>query len=413
MDASGTVGPHMQIPPPSTRVTVPTPQPAAVAWQSGQRLEATVITRAAAPGGATEVRIGELRLTLNLPAAVTAGGRLQLEVVRAGAQPVLRLLSFTPAATGGASAAVGRAGAPAALARLLPIQGSQAPLLAALSAAARDPAAVAGLPRDLQAAILQIIERIPTLAQALQPATLRQAIHSSGLFYEAILAQLVAGMQPPARPEGDLKAALLSLAVRLRTGSEAPVPVPKPRGRDARPPGPGSGPIAQGRLSAAVAGAAAPPVAEGLRAASEQALARLVLHQWSAVENAESGQGRWLLELPLRSGDGIDIIHLLLERERGREAPEQEPAWNVELALDLPELGPVHLRITIAGDQVGTRVWAQETATVTRVNAALPELRAALEDRRLRVRDLGCHHGAPPQSIRPSVDPRPILDDRA
>jgi hypothetical protein len=404
----------MQIPPPATRVTVSSPHPGALAWQPGQHLEA-VVTRGAAAGGTAEARVGGLLLALSVPAAVTVGGRLQLEVVRAGAQPVLRLLSPVASASvsGAASAASGPPALPPALATLLPAQGSQAPLLAVLSAAARDPAVTAGLPRDLQAAMLHILERIPSLAQALQPETLRQAVQASGLFYEATLAQLAAGMQPTSRPEGDLKAALLALATQLRARPESPVSRPMRSARESAPPRPGSGPMAQGRIAADAVTAGALPLAEGLRAAGEQALARLVLHQWSAMENAESGQNRWLLELPLRSRDGIDIVHLLLERERERRTSEQEPAWRVELALDLPGLGPVHVRIMVSGDQVSTQVWAVETDTVDRMHEALPELRAALEERRLRVRDLGCHHGEPPPDPRPAIDPRPILDDRA
>ena len=404
----------MQIPPHGTRVTVSIPQPGAPHWQPGQRLEA-VVTRGAQPGGPAEVRIGGLQITLQLPVAASAGDRLQLEVVRAGTRPTLQLLHSTTAPP--APAATNPTSVPPALANaltnLLPAQGSQAPLLAALSAAARNPAAIAGLPPDLQAAILKTLEQIPSLAQALRPETLRQAIHASGLFYEARLAQLAAGANVLARLDGDLKAALLSLATLLRALPGSPTPWPARRNREAAPPRSGSGPVAQGRITGEIAAGGSPPLPETLRAANGQALARLVLHQWSAVENSESGQSRWLLELPLRSGDGVDIVHLLLEREQHRGAPEQEAVWRVELALDLPELGPVHVRIAVAGDRVSTHVWAQEMDTVARVHEALPELRSALEGRRLRVQDLGCHHGKPPPDRHASVNSRSLLDDRA
>jgi len=404
----------MQIPPPATRVTVSGPHPGSPHWQPGQRLEA-VVTRGAPPGGSAEVRIGGLQITLKLPIAASAGDRLQLEVVRAGARPTLQLLPSTtpppvPASTNPTPVPPALSNA---LANLLPAQGSQAPLLAALSAAAQNPAAIAGLPPDLQAALLKTLERLPSLAQALRPETLRQAIRASGLFYEARLAQLAAGAHLLARLDGDLKAALLSLATQLRALPGSPVPWPARPNRETAPPRSGSGPVAQGRVTGEITAGSAPPLPGMLRAASEQALARLVLHQWSALENSESGQSRWLLELPLRSGDGTDIVHLLLEREQNRGAPEQEAVWRVELALDLPELGPVHVRIAVSGDQVSTQVWARETSTVARVHEALPELRSALEGRRLRVRDLGCHHGEPPPNTRPSVNPRTILDDRA
>ena len=402
----------MQIPPPATRVTVSGLQPGVPQWQPGQRLEATV-TRAAQPGGTAEVRIGGLQIILKLPVATSAGDRLQLEVVKAGVQPTLRLLlpaSPMPATSPAIPAQLPPA-LSATLANLLPVQGSLAPLLATLTAAARNPAAIAGLSPDLQAAILKAFQQLPSVAQALQPESLRQVVHASGLFYEARLAQLAAN--PPTRLEGDLKAVLLSLATRLRTRSEPAAPAPVRARHEPAPPRTGSGPVAQGRVTGEAALAGAAPLPAALRAASEQALARLVLHQWNALENSESGQTRWLLELPLRSAGGVDIVHLLLERERDRETGEQEPVWRVELALDLPNLGPLHIRITVSGKQVGAQVWAHDTHTATWIHEALPELRSALEERCLRVRDLGCHQGDPPPNPRPSVKSNPLLDDRA
>ena len=437
----------MQIPPPALKATLANPNSRAPDWQAGQRLEAQVV-RSGATGEQTRVRIGDQELSLRLPAAMPPGSRLSLEVVRAGTQPLLRLLSQTPVAPPSAGqAGIGPgAGAPAALATLLPAQGSQAPLLAALWSLSRDPAATAALPGSVQAAIKDLFGRLHTATRAMQPEGLRQAVLASGIFHEAALAL---GQGGAATAAGDLKSALLSLATQLRaqgrpgpgagtastdTGSahRAPAPAtsaaPSPArampqtvafptwiigsAREAAPPRAGSPPSPQARLTADLATPGPQALLDGLRTSTDQALARLALHQWSAVENAESGQLRWLLELPLRSGDGVDLVHLLMERERERSAPDQTPVWRVEMALDLPGLGPVHVRIAVSGDQVGTRLWVSDENTVARVRRELPRLREALEGRQLRVRDLGCAPGAPPEQP-PRVRTRPVLDDHA
>ncbi len=444
----------MQIPPPALKATLVSPNPRVPDWQAGQRLEAQVV-RGSATGEQTRVRIGDQELNLRLPAAMPPGSRLSLEVVRAGTQPLLRLLSQPSAAQPSAGrAGIGPgAGAPPALTGLLPAQGSQAPLLAALWSMSRDPGATAALPASVQAALKDLFGRLHTATQATRPEGLRQAVLASGIFHEAGLA---IGHGGAATALGNLKSALLSLALQLRAqgrpagqgnpaaqgrfGTSAdtgpahrppapPMPTPASSARtlpqtaahptwiigsarDVAPPRAGSPPSAQARLTAELSTVGRQALLDGLRSSTEQALARLALHQWSAVENAESGQLRWLLELPLRSGDGVDLVHLLMERERERGVPDQTPVWRVEMALDLPGLGPVHVRITVSGDQVGTRLWVEDENTVARVRGELPRLREALEGRQLKVRDLGCAPGEPPKQ-QPRVRTRPVLDDHA
>jgi hypothetical protein len=439
----------MQIPPPALKATLASPNPRAADWQAGQRLEAQVV-RGSATGEPTRVRIGDQELSLRLPAAMPPGSRLSLEVVRAGTQPVLRLLSQTPVAQPSAGQArIGpSAGAPTALTSLLPAQGSQAPLLAALWSLSRDPGATAALPGSVQAAIKDLFGRLHTATQAMRPDGLREAVLASGIFHEAALAT---GHVGAATAAGDLKSALLSLATQLRaqdrpgpgtgTGTasadtgpahRAPAPATSTAAspvrampqavafptwiigsaREAAPPRAGSPPSPQARLTADLSTPGPQALLDGLRTSTEQSLARLALHQWSAVENAESGQLRWLLELPLRSGDGVDLVHLLMERERERSVPDQTPVWRVDMALDLPGLGPVHVRIAVSGDQVGTRLWVSDENTVARVRRELPKLREALEGRQLKVRDLGCAPGEPPEPP-PPVRARPVLDDHA
>lgn len=451
----------MQIPPPALKATLVSPHPRAPDWQAGQRLEAQVV-RGSATGDQTRVRIGDQELSLRLPAAMPPGSRLSLEVVRAGTQPLLRLLSQTPVApipAGRAGIGPG-AGAPTALTSLLPAQGSQAPLLAALWSMSRDPAgATATLPGSLQAAIKDLFGRLHTATQATRPEGLRQAVLASGLFHEAALATLAVGQGGAATAAGDLKSALLSLAMQLRaqdrpagqgntavqgrpgTGAAsadtAPAhPPPAPAtpatassarampqtsahpawiigsARELAPPRAGSPPSPQARLTADLSTLGRQALLDGLRTSTDRALARLALHQWSAVENAESGQLRWLLELPLRSGDGVDLVHLLMERERERGVPDRTPVWRVEMALDLPGIGPLHAHVTVSGDQVGTRLWVEDENTVARVRRELPRLREALQGRQMKVRDLGCASGQPPEQ-QPRVETRPVLDDHA
>jgi hypothetical protein len=420
----------MQIPPQPLTVNLTGPLAQATAWKPGQVLEA-VVTRSQAGSTRTEIRIGNARLTLELPAPVPQGSRLALQVVRAGAQPTLALLSaasgtaHTPIAsqasltTSSAPATPAPAAppllSPAWLASLLPAQGSQAPLLSALSWLVAQPERLQSLPQPVRAALEQVTAQIPGVEQATRAEGLKQAVARSGLFHEASLAiQATATVGASTVPAPNLKSVLLSLAARLRAHAAIPRATPAvARPMDIPPPRPGAGPTPQARTESGLTGLTRDALLEVLRTRTESALARLALHQWSALENPDTGLPRWLLELPLRSQQGVDLVHLLLEREAKRDEPDEGPTWRAELALDLPGLGPVHVHVAVTGEHVQTRFWAEDPDTVRRIRTALPVLRDKLEERALRVRDLGCHEGHPPPRNARAPSRTPLLDDRA
>ena len=458
---------------------------------------------------------------MSFPIAVPEGGRVQLQVLQAGAQPTLRLLlpqaPGSPPSPSGATTGAQPAAPP--VNALLPTQGSQAPLLATLWSLRTTPGALAGLPEGIQAGIKQLFSGFPTVDQVTQPGGLRRAILSSGLFHEASLAAL-AGDRGRAPPATDLKSALLSLASQLRaraatttttpatppgaSGAAAPgagaaaAPVPTraptgsgtavqsppsspvalpasgagtgpgsppmlgsspaagvaaqplvgerrpvspeqaarlatgPRGtpansaastgslslaqhtaaREVPPPLPGSMPLAQGRADIQGAALSQPILLDMLRAQTEKAVARLSLHQWSSSESLEPGHARWLLELPVRSQDGMDIVHFSIDREGGQDGEDTEPAWRVELAFELPELGPIHARLTITGNRVGANLWVEDAATVERARTELWRLQEALEKRMLQVTHMGCTLGHPPRPPQSELAPS-FVDDRA
>jgi len=407
----------MQIPPPALKVTLASPRPAGLDWQVGQLLDARVL-RSAPAGESVQIRVGNVEVSVRLPQNAAEGSRLTLQVVRAGAQPVLALVdrASAPAATLAQGAAAAQPAVSTAtpapstpwLSNLLPAQGSQVPLLSALWSLQQQPGRLAELPAPVRNELEQLFRQLPGVEQATRPEGLRQAVQTSGIFHEANLA--ATALSGAALPAANLKSVLLSLATRLRALPGNPTP-PGVRSPDIPPPQPGSSPAPQARMETNLALLGRDALLDTLRSRTESAVARLALHQWSSAEAPDSGMPRWLMELPLRSGNGIDLVHLLLEREPDRPEQEDEAVWRAEFTLDLPELGPLHIRIAVSGDRVRTRFWAQDADTVARIRSALPRLYEALENRDLEVRDLGCNEGKPPRN-EPAIR-RPLLDDHA
>ncbi|OOG24517.1 flagellar hook-length control protein FliK [Thioalkalivibrio denitrificans] len=417
----------MQIPPPAQTVILSGSNPQTSGWRAGQILDALVV-RSERGSTRAEIRVGQLQLAVQLPTRVPEGTRLLLQVVQAGARPVLNLVS--PAATAATQVPVPHSPAPSPsvatapaqpgilsanwLTSLLPVQGSQAHLLAALSWLDAQPQRLQTLPQPVRAEVLKVAQQLTPMDQATNAQGLRQAVRDSGLFHESTLAvQAVASSGSASVPAANLKSALLSLAARLRAFPVSAQPPPNVRNANIPPPpSPGQSPTPQPRMEAHLVHLGREALLETLRTRTDAALARMVLHQWSAVESAESGLPRWLLELPLRNQQGVDLIHLLLEKEPRQHESSDEPTWRAELALDLPGLGPLHVHVAITGSQVQTRFWAESEETVRRVRAALPKLKDGFENRDLTVRDLGCNPGRPP-ARGPTAQRGPLLDDHA
>ncbi|MFP4682737.1 MAG: flagellar hook-length control protein FliK [Ectothiorhodospira sp.] len=400
--------------------------------QQGQILQARVLTSAAA-GGHTLLRLPGAGLEARLPVPVQAGQQLTLQVTNVHPRLQLTLLP-TPAA----QTAVGPirsdpvipSGSPSAEARAplmrqwAPAQSSQTPLMASLArlhTPSMEPVRQA-LPPAVRQAMESLWQALPRAEGVTTGSGLRQALLESGLFLEPRLARAAgsngtrndAPISPVAR---DLKGQLLSLAQQLRSlplpargaGDAAPTPQePPPPLREGQP-------VPQGRDQGI------PPRPEQwlltLRQQVEGSLARLVMHQLASTEKPdEAGQSpRWFLELPLKGEDGVDVVHMRLDREGGRRGEQDDPErpWRADLALDLPGLGPLRVRVVVRGDQVSTQFWAGEAEASERLREALPRLRESLEARKLDVVSLQCRNAPPPTDPPGPNGDTPIVDGMA
>ena len=106
-----------------------------------------------------------------------------------------------------------------------------------------------------------------------------------------------------------------------------------------------------------------------------------------------------------------EVVPLRIAREDGHPGQEGEaPRWSVQLALDLPGLGPLHARVSLQGERVGTLFWAEQEETRELVAEHLAELRERLEAQGLAVSALNCLPGQPPAEPAPG-GATPLLDE--
>ncbi len=148
----------------------------------------------------------------------------------------------------------------------------------------------------------------------------------------------------------------------------------------------------------------------------EATLSRLQLQQLATVpREGERSLVEWLLELPVRRGEEFDLwsMRWYQEPETPSHPASEQNGWSVQLAFDLPGLGPMQALVQLHGEQVTTRFWTQQENTMPLLRANLDELRQALRAAGLEVGKLDCHTGSLPATATAAESEKPLIREKA
>ena len=359
-------------------------------------------------GGDAILRVGTGNFPVRSQISLQAGQQINLQV----AQITPKILLSVIPPNGPASAASPNA-LTTHLLQLQPRQGGLPTLFAALNLASQS-SALHRAPSKVKGLIDRLVSSLASRSEIIQANGLRQAFGNSGLFLEARLSASRDGRHPSV--DRDFKANLLKLINRLantpsadRNGltsrllTDTPPPLPH---RDARP-------MPQPRAQINEASALNPDsIQQTLRQLGEAALARLTLHQLSAAQHTQDGRSCWLVEIPVRWGEQLDLLHMRIEAERHGSKRNKHNRWKVKLALDLPGLGALQIHVSTGENQVSSVFWAEQKSTANLLREKIPQLRDALENRGLKPSTLVCREGSPtPEPVDSEV--RHLLDTQA
>lgn len=305
-------------------------------------------------------------------------------------------------------------------------QASLPGVLSALQQLASDP----DTGSQLRASAERLLASLPDARQLSDPKGVAQALSNSGGFLEAkLLAGLPAGIGP------DLKAQLIRLVAQALPNAANPMSNPTVAANTLAQVMPGFARSALGMLDR-VSPRPQPgsfPLPSRLLQSLEQegdleqllrlaaaAVSRLQSHALSSLQQtgvSENGnlQTTWQAEIPIRHGQEFIPLQAKLQRE---ETPQQqadgqreqrdplESLWRIELAFDLPPLGPLQVQAQLSQGRLSGQMWAELAQTAQLIDSQLSSLRTRLLDRGLEVGDLQCHAGTPPQGPKTRVEQR-------
>lgn len=365
-----------------------------------------------------------LQLRASMPYPIKQGQQLSVQVKSLNqGQPVLNIVRTQDAQTS----------IQTHLQNALATQRPTAPLFANL-AELHQPAphkVLQSLPQDVRERIQTLWHSLPEPVQLQKAHGLKQALLHTGPFLESQLANLAL---PGTRsfPATDVRTGLLRLANAIRAQlqaqanelavtqgkqstattvstsatasltqtAEAPQPSMKTsieqQQAQLKPPHPNV-PQSQSRAQPTVINMGTEQMLDELLRQTEGGLARILSQQLQA-HSSDPQRPNWMMELPVRHENGVDIFDLRIQREPDKEAAAGEQAkhqWTVMLAFDLEGMGPVRVQVTLLNEEISTFWWAEDPATVDMFHKHIGILQTRLKTVGLDVNQLDCQCGIP------------------
>lgn len=151
-----------------------------------------------------------------------------------------------------------------------------------------------------------------------------------------------------------------------------------------------------------------PDLAAGMLKHAEAALSRIEIMQLEAHPSV-SPQA-CMLEVPVRDGDGFDVLQVRIEQDAEAAQTAAEPNWTLGFTLDPPGLGAVHGQIRLRGAQVNVDLWAKNEAGAAALEEQTSVLSRLLESSGLQLGQLRVRQGTP---LRHTGLGRTLLEARA
>lgn len=133
-------------------------------------------------------------------------------------------------------------------------------------------------------------------------------------------------------------------------------------------------------------------------------LARIQMNQLDSAASRHVSSGdtqppvpSWNFELPINTPRGGDTLQMRIEQQARQNGGVRQMQWRVQLAFDLHELGKLAATLTITGANVAATLWAEQQHTHSVVRAEVDHFKSALEGVGVRVTEVQCRLGLPPE----------------
>lgn len=248
----------------------------------------------------------------------------------------------------------------AALAKTLPRQAPATHFFATLAALEN-----INLPPVVRQRINELFMSITSITEF--PQQLSQGIANSGLFWEAALLNWRRN-NSSANPQNDFKGQCLRLLnMLINEGAKAASGAALPANSRESLPLPGAIPQPMHQLLAhSFAEKSMGTILNVLREQTEQVLARIKTTQLTNLLQPADQPFTLMLDLPLRTNSGVDIIPIHIKEHR-QEATETS-SWSISFAVSLADLGDVQAQLKMQDMAIDIQINAEKQNTIELLN---------------------------------------------
>ncbi|MDO8341707.1 MAG: flagellar hook-length control protein FliK, partial [Cellvibrio sp.] len=126
-------------------------------------------------------------------------------------------------------------------------------------------------------------------------------------------------------------------------------------------------------------------------------------HQLGQADQTQPTQS-WQFEIPVRQGQDVHPLHIHMEQQWVEEQNENAGQnstrvrqWNIMLRFDLPLIGQFYAQLTLLGDNLSAKFWAENENTLLETKDRIDGLKAQLEQEGIQVTQMQCVPGLPPK----------------
>ncbi len=125
----------------------------------------------------------------------------------------------------------------------------------------------------------------------------------------------------------------------------------------------------------------------------ESSLSHMQQHQLQHLNEANFGRPNWLLELPIKDGQHIDLFKLSINEEESQNSEEEnKKIWNVTLQFDLSSLGKIKAHIKMQNNLVSAQFFSEKKNVLSLFQDNFDYLRSRLNLNGLNVGSIECAH---------------------
>ena len=123
----------------------------------------------------------------------------------------------------------------------------------------------------------------------------------------------------------------------------------------------------------------------------ESSLSHLQQHQLQNLNESNFGRPDWLIELPIKDGQHIDLFKLHINEEESNNADEEhKKIWNVTLQFDLTGLGKIKAHIKMQNELVSAQFFSEKKDVLSLFQNNFDYLRSRLNLSGLHVGSIEC-----------------------